>query len=1052
MRLLLLHLSDVHITGWDDAVMARTDAILAAVQNLDYDLDLGVIAITGDIANSGIEDEFSIACDYLSALGSRLGSRLSTPGRAVPVRFVAIPGNHDCDFSGGDERRALLAENFLKNPGTGPDPSVVEACVAFQQPFFEFLADIAPIDRVGGVSRYDDRLYYEYRFAAGAESVRFLCCNTSWLSRLHERQGSLYFPPDAVPEGRTPDSLVIALLHHPYPWLEDESGRDLRRRLERVSDVILTGHDHDPTMRSQQGTRGQRNIYVEGGILQQAGGGGDSTFNVLLLDTAVRKQKFASFSWDGSRYLRTPSNADREPEALEWEPYQVSRLREAQRFTLTESAIAFLDDPGVPLVHRDRGTLRLQDIFIPPDFHEINYEAEYERAGEAKPRIVRGENGVDRILCTTHVLITGENQSGKTCLAKTLFLRLLDSGLVPVLIDGSGPRPPTDERVYEWLEGKSVTYYGHAAREDYRQVDRARRVVIVDNYHCFRLRAAEKRRLIANLGKFAGHIILLANELALAVDDVTHPNSRNEAAAPFVRLHIMPLSRVRRDQLIDKWLLLGARAEDTAERLAHRTVQLNQTIDALVGRNYVPPYPVYLVCVLQASEAATPIDLRASTQGYFYELFIRMALARGRDRVEYDFMAAYLAHLGYALFKEGARDVGRGRLEEIHSTYEHAHDVTRSFDRMIDLLVDQDILQATDDVYRFRYNYLYYFFVASYMRDHINEAEVRTLIRDMSQNLYIDENANIMLFLAHLSRDPIILGEMLGAASGLLAEVPAASLSGDVEFLNYAQPIAASIGYEERDPNEARRAMLEELDRQDEERGEEEAGPSAGAVDATKAAIDPILRLNAAFKTLQIIGQILKNFSMSLDATPKLDALRACYTLGLRCMTELLQSLRAIQEEPMVRVFIEVVRAHHPRLEGAELARRVSEMMVGLARIVVFSLVKHISYAVGSPDLKITYDRLLSETCTPATRLIHTSLALDHYDRAFPRAAVKDLFRDLESNAMATSILRFLVVHHFYMFPLSYRTKQAVCQDLGITYATMQAYDPGRRVIAARSE
>ncbi len=43
MKLLILHLSDLHITGSGDPVLARTDAIIAAVQNIDYAIDAAVL-------------------------------------------------------------------------------------------------------------------------------------------------------------------------------------------------------------------------------------------------------------------------------------------------------------------------------------------------------------------------------------------------------------------------------------------------------------------------------------------------------------------------------------------------------------------------------------------------------------------------------------------------------------------------------------------------------------------------------------------------------------------------------------------------------------------------------------------------------------------------------------------------------------------------------------------------------------------------------------------------------------------------------------------------
>ena len=218
-------------------------------------------------------------------------------------------------------------------------------------------------------------------------------------------------------------------------------------------------------------------------------------------------------------------------------------------------------------------------------------------------------------------------------------------------------------------------------------------------------------------------------------------------------------------------------------------------------------------------------------------------------------------------------------------------------------------------------------------------------------------------------------------------------------------------------------------------------------IDSARAAVDPIVRLNAAVKTVRILGQILKNFPGSLDAETKLNILRACSVLGLRCLSAILHPLRG-NEKAILREIMEIVRAHHPRLEDQELARRVSETLVGLARLASFGIIKGISFAVGSPELQTTYNRLLEETFTPATRLLHTSLALDHCDRSFPINEVKALSSELAKNSLALSVLRYLAVQHFYLFPVSYKTKQAVCDALGIAYGRIQGLDSRRKMIA----
>ena len=89
-------------------------------------------------------------------------------------------------------------------------------------------------------------------------------------------------------------------------------------------------------------------------------------------------------------------------------------------------------------------------------------------------------------------------------------------------------------------------------------------------------------------------------------------------------------------------MLLGESVDPANDAFVRQLHSTTDTLDTLIGKNYVPSYPVYVLAVLQALDTATPIDIAASTHGYFYELFIRTTLARGRDRKDFDIIASYL--------------------------------------------------------------------------------------------------------------------------------------------------------------------------------------------------------------------------------------------------------------------------------------------------------------------------------------------------------------------------------------------------------------------------
>ena len=81
--------------------------------------------------------------------------------------------------------------------------------------------------------------------------------------------------------------------------------------------------------------------------------------------------------------------------------------------------------------------------------------------------------------------------------------------------------------------------------------------------------------------------------------------------------------------------------------------------------------------------------------------------------------------------------------------------------KLFDELNEAGVIDSRRGEYRFRYKYIFYFFVARYLRDNINKTEILECISKLSRQLHHEESANIMIFLCHLSKDERVLGAML---------------------------------------------------------------------------------------------------------------------------------------------------------------------------------------------------------------------------------------------------------------------------------------------------
>lgn len=263
MKAIIIHLSDVHLREGNNECLPKFAHIATALQNEELNLDAIAVVVSGDIAYSGSGPEYKIANTCLTRLAEDLRTRMKTDN----LRFVFVPGNHDCDFSSKDTVREIVIEGVRS--GKAADAKMIECCCAVQSQFNSF-RDGFPTGKPDNVHSI---LHWDYRIAHGNYSIRFNCYNTAWMSVLHEKQGGLHMP-DAMFDhsfANERDDYVLSVFHHPYNWMPAGSYRRFRTLVEESSDMILTGHEHEADHYHKYSFTGEVNEYLEGAVFQEHG-------------------------------------------------------------------------------------------------------------------------------------------------------------------------------------------------------------------------------------------------------------------------------------------------------------------------------------------------------------------------------------------------------------------------------------------------------------------------------------------------------------------------------------------------------------------------------------------------------------------------------------------------------------------------------------------------------------------------------------------------------------------------------------------------------------
>jgi hypothetical protein len=202
--------------------------------------------------------------------------------------------------------------------------------------------------------------------------------------------------------------------------------------------------------------------------------------------------------------------------------------------------------------------------------------------------------------------------------------------------------------------------------------------------------------------------------------------------------------------------------------------------------------------------------------------------------------------------------------------------------------------------------------------------------------------------------------------------------------------------------------------------------------------LDIASKLNFAFKNIEIIGQVLKNYYGSLKGLPKYDLGEQSYFIGLRAI-RFIYSLISEDTDGFLREIGRFIG--EKQLVEKDKIEQVSRRIVfQLFEFIAFSLIKKTGRSIGSDKLADVFKEIVSKNDTVAVKLLDISIKLDYY-RGFPIEEIRELAEILKANLLPLSLMKKMVIHYLYMFPTDYKERQKICNLLGISVSAQRSIE-----------
>lgn len=1037
MKIAVVHLSDIHVRLdrpnplLGVGLSAMVPALLTRLRA--QEIEASFLVVTGDIANTGHENEYGKVIPFIE----KLKTEISAHRNGHECHVVVVPGNHDCDFRGDYQlknvRTRILSSADLEDID-GESVGIVKCVQEPYRKFERYITGEAP----SRMTRAIGPCVEVHDFEVGGNSIRFILLDTAWMSSIEEKQGALVLPTAGLSTLQTDahvPRVTIVLQHHPRNWLRDSNAREVARNLEGVADIILTGHEHESDDARLIRASGSAVDYIEGfaAQLHHAHGKLDSGVKLIIFDLATQTQCTDNLVFKNGLYSSETSE-------LTWRELSRNPRRFDNSFPWNEKGLEFTSDCGLPVSHKNRERVLLADIFVYPHVRDIHLGT-----NSPKNKDSRVDSGKLNWAGSNHLVI-GSDLSGKSTLGKRLFSDLrTKNNIISIYINGINVDSSDSSHLSALVDRAFKDHYLAQRLEDYRQLPKGMKAVVLDDMHRSSLRSRSLETALEWLEGEFDTIVALADSVLIVGD---RGSADAWARRGFVAREILPMGYVKRDELVRRWSSLG---EANSKEMQDKVSMLAKQVDAIMGKRFVPPVPMFVIAVLQEVQAQGGPTGNTASQGAVFEALAVLKLQR-EFRDELLTAKNYLAHFAFALHTMRSRFMTQREFESWHQAYCEKFKLKLPIHSMRNRLIDSQVLQVVDHEIGFRHRFGYYLFVAEHFARDMESPDTRSVVAGMFLDLFHEETANILVFLCFKAtgHTAFIVREMMSASGRLFSGAPVARLGDDVETLAGLIRKETAPSLAELSGDSIREQALRDMDdsgdgepygdlRRDDLEREREAESSYP---------EELRQVYSAVRTIQLLGQVLRNFSGTLSGSQKSEIATECHSLSLRVVGYCIQSLET-QRAEAVPDMAKLILQRKPKLRAnpSKLLEEAGQVLLHFQELIATGMVKRAADATAihalSPVISELFTPAADHCLSPAQELIR--MEHDFAMRSdVPIEEVRRLARMLEKAPFAARVLQHLAVIYMSTRHISTTEIQKVCACLEIEPPKMLR-DPARK-------
>ena len=576
------------------------------------------------------------------------------------------------------------------------------------------------------------------------------------------------------------------------------------------------------------------------------------------------------------------------------------------------------------------------------------------------------------------------------------------------------------------------------------QMENGKRVCLIDDFNETILSDKSLKAFLEYINTQFDIVILTENNRNSMVDAAKNLEANDFVNNTFYELDITELRRYGKSKIIDKWLLLEDPEQDvkSQEFDAKRREKMSQ-IQNVIKNGYFRNTPLEFLLVLSYMENSEAMNADYSRFSYVYDCLIREKINDISDKDNKTALAyrTLLEILAYDLY---SKDVGsifdeQYVLEAIANYNENYPRLKGTSVKVIQKLVQYKILEEKNDRYKFKYDYMYYYFAGSYIVDILSPDERDKKTKEILSNLSSEKNYNIGLFMAYsVNPEHDILPKLQSISSELLSEYKEFKYEDQKDFLKKINSdVLEKLDKIYSIPENSEIPQIQEnkkirQDDIDEEKADKEETEKKAKEDLDIIFTDFVKLL----RLIEFQGDVLKNYTTKIKNQPRKNIIELMGNSNLKLIGFLCKRL-----SDQVDKIIEIVEKKTK--EGKE--DKIPE------KDILLSLIKDFISILWSGFIEINVDNLaycwdcdLLEDDIVAYKEKVQSAFFDMVNVEYKiritddKLPVDDIERCLTGKrklgSFSKSIMKNIVASYLSSYQYDSKDKERVCNLLGFNY------------------